>query len=74
MYAEMSRISKHLVILHDYNENRGLFTDIIEWLERGDYFNFIKKVKYELKETFRDVNVINVAEKAAWYVCSTSNS
>jgi ubiquinone/menaquinone biosynthesis C-methylase UbiE len=49
MYAEMSRISKQLVILYDYNEKRSLLTTIIEWLERGDYFNFIKVVQDELK-------------------------
>lgn len=69
MYAEMSRISKYLVIIYDYNENRSVLTNIVEWLEGGDYFNFIGKAKMEMKEHFQDIRVINVDLRAAWYVC-----
>lgn len=69
MYAEMSRVTKHLVIIHDYNQKRSVLTTIIEWLEGGDYFNFIKKAEGELKEHFHDVRVIDVDLQAAWYVC-----
>ena len=37
MYSEMSRITKHLVIIYDYNGNRSIITDIAERLEGGDY-------------------------------------
>ena len=30
MYQEMSRLTKHFVIFYDYNENRAIFTNIIE--------------------------------------------
>ena len=69
MYAEMSRTAKHLVIIHDHNQKRSVLTNIIEWFEGGDYFNFIKKVEGELKEHFHDVRVIGVDLQAAWYVC-----
>jgi SAM-dependent methyltransferase len=72
MYKEMSRLSRDIVIIHDYNEKRSLLTDIVEWLERGDYFNFIKVVNEELRENFAEVKVINIDEKAAWYVCRLS--
>lgn len=68
MYAEMSRITKHLVIIYDYNDRRSPIADTIEWLEGGDYFCFIKQVKSEMHETFRDVRVIDVGKRAAWYV------
>ena len=42
LFKEMSRITKKYVIIHDYNKNKAILTSIIEWLERGDYFNFIK--------------------------------
>ena len=70
MYVEMSRITKHLVIIYDYNEKRSTLTNIIEWLEGGDYFNFIKKAKSEMKENFRDIRVVDVDLRAAWYICS----
>lgn len=69
MFAEMSRITKHLVIIYDYNENRSILTNLIEWLEGGDYFNFIRKVKSEMKEHFRDFYVIDVGVRAALYIC-----
>lgn len=69
LYKEMKRVSKEYVILHDYNEKRGFLTTIAEWLERGDYFNFIKVAKDELDSIFPDVKVINVDTRAAWYIC-----
>lgn len=69
LYKEMNRVSKHYVILHDYNEKRAILTDIIEFLERGDYFRFIKNVKKELNDNFKSVKVVNVNGHAAWYIC-----
>ena len=43
LYSEMRRVTKSKVILYDYNQKRSLLTSLIEWLERGDYFQFIKK-------------------------------
>lgn len=68
MYDEMIRITKHLVIIYDYNEHRGLITDIAEWLEGGDYFNFIKTIKYELNEKFSDVKIVNANIRSALYI------
>lgn len=77
MYAEMSRVSKSKVIIYDYNQKRGLLTSIIEWLERGDYFRFIKVAKeemeqcvFEMDECFSEVTVVDVDVKAAWYICT----
>lgn len=69
IYAEMNRITKHRVVIYDYNENRALLTSIIEWLEGGDYFNFIKHTKEEMKNSFRDVKEIHVGIRASWYIC-----
>jgi len=78
MYAEMSRVTKSKVIIYDYNENRSLMTTIIEWLERGDYFHFIRNAESEMKncvsemsECFSDVKVVDVDVRAAWYICTS---
>lgn len=68
LYKEASRLAKEKVIFHDYNKNRALLTTIIEWLERGDYFNFIKVAEKEMKEHFETVKVVDVYERAAWYI------
>jgi len=76
MYAEMSRLSVSKVIIYDYNQNRSVLISFVEWLERGDYFRFIRKARsemeecvFELKDCFSDVKVINVGTQAALYIC-----
>lgn len=71
MYSEMNRLSRDYVIIYDYNESRALLTDVVEYLENGDYFNFIKSVKFELKDFFKYVKIINVSKRGSWYICNT---
>lgn len=68
MYSEMGRITKYLIIIYDYNSDRSLLTNIIEWFERGDYFNFIEKAKFEMEEQFSDIRVMDVDFQGAWYI------
>ncbi len=69
LYAEMRRLAGKLVIIHDYTDKRSLITDIAEWGERGDYFNFIKVVQGELRDFFGNLQVITVEPRAALYIC-----
>ena len=73
LYKELCRVSKGKIIFHDYNENRSLVTDIAEFLENGDYFNFIKIAKSEMEKYFKDVRVVDVDKKAAWYILKHCN-
>lgn len=73
MYREMARVTKKKMIIYDYNNNRRLANDIVEWLEGGDYFNFIKVVKDELKEEFGNVERVDVDKRAAWYIVDLEN-
>lgn len=68
-YQEMQRLANKMVIVHDYNEERQLLTTIVEWLEGGDYFNFIKQAADELEELFGNVRLLTVGKRAAWYIC-----
>lgn len=76
LYAEMSRVSKYKVIIYDYNQRRRWSTTMIEWLERGDYFHFIKNAETEMQRCveemgacFHSVRVVNADAYAAWYIC-----
>lgn len=73
LYKELCRVSERKIVLHDYNENRSFVTDVAEFLENGDCFNFIKVAKSEMKRYFKDVKVINVDRKAAWYILQNCN-
>lgn len=77
MYKEMSRVTKHKVIIYDYNEKRSALTTFVEWMERGDYFHFIKHAESEMgdciqgmEKCFSHVERLNIDNRAAWYVCS----
>ncbi len=70
LYKEMLRVTKNAVIIYDFSEKRSLIIDIIEKLEGGDYFNFIKNIKRELTDTFGRVEIIKINERAALYICS----
>jgi len=77
LYAQMGRLAQHKVIIYDYNQNRGSLVSLIEWLEHGDYFRFIKVAKDEMeqcvsgmKQCFSQVKVIDVGARAAWYICT----
>ena len=77
LYAEMRRVTKSKVIIYDYNQNRATLTTIVEWLERGDYFRFIKHPSeemrdcvHEMKACFQDVQVLDIDTHASWYICT----
>ncbi len=72
LYAEMKRLSRHLVILHEYNQNRSLLTNIVEYAEGGDYFNFIRIVEDELKGFFGNLQIVELGGRANCYICSVS--
>ena len=69
LFREAGRLSRGVVLIHDYTDDRRLLTSIIEYIEGGDYFNFIQTVQDELRSVFSDVRVIRVGKQAAWYVC-----
>ncbi|WP_422486428.1 class I SAM-dependent methyltransferase [Gudongella sp. DL1XJH-153] len=68
MYREMARVTGRKMIIYDYNQERRWANDFVEWLEGGDYFNFIQVVQDELMEEFGNVVKRDVDERAAWYL------
>jgi len=77
LYSEMRRVTKSRVIIYDYNQKRSLMTSFVEWLEQGDYFQFIKNPKIEMEDCvsemskcFSEVKVIEVDKRANWYICT----
>ena len=68
MYKEMFRLTSKYLIVYDYNKERRFWNDFVEWLEGGDYFNFILEAENELSEIFGNVRTIDVDKRAAWYI------
>ncbi len=69
LFREARRLSRGVVLFHEYTPDRHLLTSIIEYLEGGDYFNFIRDGLDEMRSVFSDVRVVRVGKRAAWYVC-----
>jgi len=69
LFREASRLSRGIVLFHDYTPDRRVLTSIIEYLEGGDYFNFIRTGLDEMRSVFSEVNVVRVGRSAAWYLC-----
>ncbi len=68
MLLEMQRVAKSYVILHEFSQKRRLLSDIIEWLEGGNYFTFLKTIENELTEIFGEFQTIKITEESVWYV------
>ncbi len=69
MYKEMKRITKQKVIFFEYNQNRNIFSDIIEFIEGGDYFKYIKNVESELKDNFSKLTILPLSKRGSLYIC-----
>ena len=70
LFIEASRLSRGKVLFHDYSSERNILTNIIEYIEGGDYFNFIKTGLEEMQEVFNSVEVVRIKKNTNWYICT----
>ncbi len=69
MYEEMKRVTKSKILFFEYNQKRNFLINVIEFFEGGDYFNYIKDVKQELDDTFKNVKILPLNNHGALYIC-----
>lgn len=67
---EAQRLASRQILFYDYNQQRGLVTDFVEWAEGGAYFNFIRSGEEEMRGIFSSVRRLDVDKRAAIYLCS----
>ena len=65
--SEMKRVAD-VVIVYDYYGKRHLFTDIVEFVEQGDYFNFMKQFNGEFKSFFPEHAIFPINSGSALYI------
>lgn len=70
LYREAARLTSFKVLIHDYGTKRTLGTDLIEFLEGGGYFEFVKSGIDEMRDVFSAVEVLQVDRNACWYLCT----
>lgn len=69
-FTEAKRLATTQLIFQDYNKKRKLLSDIVEWLEGGNYFDFIHNAEEEMKGIFSSVDMRSFAAQIAWYICT----
>lgn len=70
LYREMCRVSRIMIIIHDYSPKRSIMIDAVETLEGGDYFNFIQNVHEEMNSHICSLKVLPVGKRSSWYICT----
>ena len=70
LLKEMKRIATEAVIIIDYHQGYHPLISLIEWVEHGDYFNFMKHFEYEYNQIFEHVKIIKVNKQTALYILS----
>lgn len=65
---EMKRISTSYVIILDYHEGRNPMISLVEWIEHGDYFHFMKHFKSETEQVFRHIEILKLNKHTAFYI------
>jgi len=70
LFLEAARLSRAKVLFHDYSPDRNILTNIIEYIEGGDYFNFIRTGLKEMEDFFSSVEVIKINNHINWYICT----
>lgn len=65
--SEMKRVAD-VVIVYDYYGKRHFFTDIVEFIEQGDYFNFLKQFNGEFRSFFPEHAIFPINSGSALYI------
>jgi len=75
-YREALRVSRGLVLLHDFSprpaQHPGFIARLLEALERSDYRRFRRSGLRELRAVFARVEVLPTAPGSAGYVCRSA--
>lgn len=79
LYAEMSRVTRHAVVIHDYASPGTWITALLEWLEKSDYRHFLSEALEEMIHCrrgplacFESVRLVPIGKSVAWYICVPS--
>jgi SAM-dependent methyltransferase len=69
VYPELRRVTRGLVVVLDYHLNYNPAVALVEALEGGDYFRFIRTVEQELGQELGRVERIPVSGTESLYLC-----
>jgi len=71
LLAEMKRVAKKFVVIHDFYKGSSFAVWMLETLERSDYIHFKKHFKEEMETVFPVVEILEGENGNALYVGKT---
>ena len=66
--AEMERVATEFVIIHDFMGKPHFLIEILEWLERSDYHNFINSFTDEINDFFDKTLFLDIGDGTGIYI------
>jgi ubiquinone/menaquinone biosynthesis C-methylase UbiE len=69
VYTELLRVTRRLVAVIDYHRNYNPAVALVEWLEGGDYFRFVRTVGSELAAAFPRLQIQRFPGYESLYLC-----
>ena len=73
MLAEMKRVSRKYIVLHDFKGDTPLFVKFLEFMERSDYKHFKLNICNELKSISLKVESIELKHGSGLYIVDVEN-
>lgn len=73
LLKECIRISKKYIIIIEFNQKRHWMISFVEWLEKGDYFAFIKTFDAQLSQIVPTYQIVQTEKYQQIYICDVSS-
>ena len=73
LLKECIRISKKYIIIIEFNQKRHWMISFVEWLEKGDYFAFIKTFDAQLNQIVSTYQIVQTEKYQQVYICDVSS-
>ncbi len=68
LYEEMLRVSRKIMLVHDFYGASSPLIRLVEHLEGSDYEHFCLEAEAEMTSAFDGIRIIPVSQRAAWYI------
>ena len=69
VYTEIKRVTREAVMVIDYHETNSRLVALTEWIERSDYFRFVKVIENELTTAFPQLQILRFPGYESLYLC-----
>ena len=68
LYRKMQQLSKQYIVFYEHRKSKNVIVKFVEYLEDGDYFNYVRVAEKELKTYYNNLTVIPVSKRSVLYL------